>query len=115
MTDYESLEDVAAELDRFRDVPNDVLSSVVVRDGSCMRLYVENVPPQWLNDPTTDRELAARVCAGCPVRTQCLELELRTAGPVTVGVWGALNETDRRALYPVWAARRAIPGNGGGR
>jgi WhiB family redox-sensing transcriptional regulator len=39
------------------------------------------------------------------VRDECLELELRTAGADTVGVWGALPEQDRRALYPHWRQR----------
>jgi WhiB family redox-sensing transcriptional regulator len=43
--------------------------------------------------------LAARLCAGCPVRRECLEFELRTAGADTVGVWGGLSEDDREAIY----------------
>jgi WhiB family redox-sensing transcriptional regulator len=35
-----------------------------------------------------------------------LELELRVGGAETVGVWGALNEDDRRALHAVWSRRR---------
>ena len=53
-------------------------------------------------DPGTDREVAARLCAGCPVQPECLELELRLFGEQTVGVWGALGEDDRRALVPYW-------------
>jgi len=54
------------------------------------------------------------------VQNECLELELRTAGEHSVGVWGALPEDDRRALYPHWLQRgeRAedteSPGSGGG-
>jgi WhiB family transcriptional regulator, redox-sensing transcriptional regulator len=40
------------------------------------------------------------------VRAECLEFELHIAGEDTVGVWGALNEDDRRALHKVWACRR---------
>ena len=50
--------------------------------------------------------LATRLCAGCPVRAECLEFELRIGGDQTVGVWGALNQDDRRALHKVWACRR---------
>ena len=53
-----------------------------------------------------DRELATRMCAGCPVRAECLEFELRLGGTETVGVWGALNDEDRRALHAVWSRRR---------
>ena len=54
-----------------------------------------------------DRALAARMCAGCPVQRECLELELRTAGAETAGVWGGLCEVDRRALHTAWRGRRA--------
>ncbi|MCO1577697.1 WhiB family transcriptional regulator [Crossiella sp. SN42] len=97
---------MAAELDRYATVPDDVLLDVVTRDGACMWLYTNEKEPDWAGNDLTDRELAARICAGCPVRRECLELELRTAGPATAGVWGALSDEDRRALHPVWAARR---------
>jgi WhiB family redox-sensing transcriptional regulator len=45
------------------------------------------------------------MCGGCPVRDACLELELRTAGRHTVGVWGGLTDDDRRALYTHWVQR----------
>ena len=47
--------------------------------------------PERGRDGPPDRELAARLCAGCPV-VECLELELRIKGADTVGVWGALRE-----------------------
>ena len=34
----------------------------------------ENGPPRWLHQAGSDRELAARLCAGCPVQRECLEL-----------------------------------------
>ena len=43
------------------------------------------------------------------MRRECLEFELRTAGADTVGVWGGLNENDRRALHAIWAARAGRP------
>jgi WhiB family redox-sensing transcriptional regulator len=61
--------------------------------------------PAWRDEPLTDRELAARLCAGCPVRDECVELELRTAGAATVGVWGGLAEDDRRELHRHWLQR----------
>ena len=48
---------------------------------------------------------AKKVCIGCEVRAECLELELRIAGETTVGVWGGLNVDDRLALLKVWRAR----------
>ncbi|WP_424184933.1 WhiB family transcriptional regulator [Actinokineospora sp. G85] len=102
-------ERIAAELDAVADVPEEVLWHAVITDGACMAVYAEGQAPPFTGNERTDRELAARVCSGCPVRVQCLELELRTAGPLGLGVWGALNEEDRRAVYPLWLARR----NGG--
>jgi WhiB family redox-sensing transcriptional regulator len=46
-----------------------------------------------------DGEQAAQakaVCAGCPVRQQCLDYALATRIPV--GVWGGLSTTERDAL-----------------
>lgn len=38
---------------------------------------------------------AMKICAGCPVRTDCLEHALRT--PEDFGVWGGTGEEDRAA------------------
>ncbi len=44
-----------------------------------------------------DREARAKaICAGCPVRTDCLEYALRTREPY--GLWGGLNEYERRVV-----------------
>jgi WhiB family redox-sensing transcriptional regulator len=103
-------------------VPRDVLAAIVMRDGQCMWAFTCGDPPELTGIDTVDRELAARLCAACPVQDECLELELRTAGEQTAGVWGALAEDDRRALYPHWRQRgeRAEPlddgqSSGGGR
>lgn len=114
---------VAAGLDGLEQVPDDVLAEVVTRDGACMLLFRLDLEPEWAGDDLTDRETAARICAGCPVRRECLELELRTSGDQTLGVWGALPAEDVRALYPVWCSRRRRrggqlgdePREGGGR
>jgi WhiB family redox-sensing transcriptional regulator len=108
--DFDNFDDylaaLAAELDRYAAVPDDVLADIVHSQGSCMWLYANGDIPEWTGDDLTDRELAAVICAHCTARLECLELELRQAGPFTVGVWGALSETDRRALYLVWRDRR---------
>lgn len=39
---------------------------------------------------------AKAICAICPVRTQCLEYAVRIREPH--GVWGGLNEGERRVL-----------------
>ncbi|MGH3565030.1 MAG: WhiB family transcriptional regulator [Pseudonocardia sp.] len=95
----------AAELDNLAHVPDDVLSRLVACHGLCLWEITHGDLPMWTGAGSPDRELAARLCAGCPVRRECLEFELRTAGPDTVGVWGGLSEDDRRALHAVWQAR----------
>jgi WhiB family transcriptional regulator, redox-sensing transcriptional regulator len=97
--------DIAWRLDRLRWAPRGVLAEVTRRDGACMQPSSDGDLPLWSDDYLTDRELAERLCAGCPVRDECLEVELRAAGDTTVGVWGALSDDDRRAVYPHWLRR----------
>jgi WhiB family transcriptional regulator, redox-sensing transcriptional regulator len=107
ITPDEDLEliEIAWRLDRLRWVPRSVLAELVTRSGACMVPSADGDLPLWDEQYLTDRELAGLLCAGCPVRDQCLELELRVAGDQTVGVWGALSDDDRRALYPYWLQR----------
>jgi WhiB family transcriptional regulator, redox-sensing transcriptional regulator len=102
---------IAWRLDRLRWVPRDLLNKIVKRDGTCAWTYTNGDPPQLTSNSLSDPELALWLCGHCPVRDECLELELRTAGEQTAGVWGGLNEDDRRALYPHWRQRgeRAEP------
>ncbi|MGH4012227.1 MAG: WhiB family transcriptional regulator [Pseudonocardiaceae bacterium] len=97
---------MAARLDRLQQVPTDVLTTVVVRRGLCLWGLWPAVEPDWEDCAPSDRALAERLCEGCPVIDQCLELELRTAGASTTGVWGATCEEDRRALHGIWRQRR---------
>jgi WhiB family redox-sensing transcriptional regulator len=99
------LAEILTRLDRLIPVPTDVLADIVMRDGACMACSGNGDTPALGGRAGPDRELAARICEGCPVQDQCLELELRWAGPYTVGVWGALSDQDRRALYPLWRER----------
>jgi WhiB family redox-sensing transcriptional regulator len=96
---------IAWRLDRLRWVPRDVLGEIVMRDGACVWAYADGDPPQLTGGDLADRRLARWLCSHCPVQDECLELELRMAGERTTGVWGALNEDDRRALYRHWRAR----------
>jgi WhiB family transcriptional regulator, redox-sensing transcriptional regulator len=105
--DRERFEAIAGRLDWLAAVPDEVLAGVVTRDGLCFWAFRRGDVPAMTGQDTADRELAASLCAGCPVIDQCLELELRQAGPDTVGIWGALPEDDRRAVYRAWLARRA--------
>lgn len=98
---------IAAELDRYAKVPDDVLMEIVTRDGTCMWLWANDDEPEWQGEEITDRDLAARLCEPCPVRKLCLEWEFRMAGEHQWGVCGGLTGEDRRAVYQAWRARRA--------
>ncbi|MFC4003979.1 WhiB family transcriptional regulator [Prauserella oleivorans] len=100
-------EEIAARLDRYAAMPDDVLAELVTRDGLAFWAFDRDAIPEPTGETEPDRELAAWLCAGCPVLDACLELELRWAGADTAGVWGGLAEDDRRAVHRVWAARRA--------
>lgn len=104
--DTQDYDGIAAGLDRWRQVPTEALTTVVVRYGLCLWGLWPSQEPDWDGCAPSDRELAARLCAGCPVIDQCLELELRTAGASTTGVWGATCDDDRRALHRIWRQRR---------
>lgn len=105
MSEPQRYEQWAAELDELVVVPTEVLADWVTARGRCLWETTSGEPPKWTGMDEPDRELAARLCAGCPVRVECLELELRVGGAQTVGVWGALNAEDRRALHEVWSSR----------
>jgi hypothetical protein len=69
-------------------------------DAACARTDPELFFPQ--GQPTTAaamEEAAKRICAGCPVRAECLEYALET-GQHT-GVWGGCTESERRQLARV--------------
>ena len=96
----------AAELDGFSHIPTELLLDLVEQGGTCWWEVMSGDPPSIADEAMPDRALAARMCAGCPVQRECLELELRTAGAETAGVWGGLCEVDRRALHTARRARR---------
>jgi len=103
--EHDRLAAIAARLDRLMWTPTEVLSRVVTEDGMCFWAFTRGDVPAMSGEESADRELAARLCAGCPVQDECLELDLREAGPTAIGVWGAMTEDDRRALHPLWLAR----------
>lgn len=65
-------------------------------------------PPQHL-EKKEEREMreaqAKAVCARCPVRQQCLAYAIATREPY--GVWGGLNEHERRRIAVAGGEREA--------
>jgi WhiB family redox-sensing transcriptional regulator len=43
--------------------------------------------------------VAKRICSGCAVQTECLDLALRNHE--MHGIWGGLNEEERRSLFRI--------------
>jgi WhiB family redox-sensing transcriptional regulator len=113
MNSQDRLRYLAGRLDRLAAVPTDALASIVMQRGACIDALISGEPPELTGVDSADRELAARLCSGCPVQEECLELELRWSGSQTSGVFGAVSDADRRALYPYWRARRAHRRRGG--
>jgi len=93
---------VVARLRRLRSVSNEALGAVIRGRGACLEPLPNGVAPGWLHDEYTDPDLAASLCARCPVRDECTELELRLADDHLVGLWGAYGEHGRRALHRLW-------------
>jgi WhiB family redox-sensing transcriptional regulator len=55
--------------------------------------------PSWFekrSEKQAREAVAKAICGRCPVREHCLEYALATRDPH--GVWGGLNEMERRAL-----------------
>ena len=67
MVNRDDYEEIADRLDRYAAVPDDVLAEVVTRDGLCFWAFDRSEMPELSGEDTPDRELAARLCAGCPV------------------------------------------------
>lgn len=78
-----------------------------MRDASCRALPTEVVnvvffPPPWGErkmDKIEREERAKAICAYCVVRSECLESALRNKEPI--GVWGGLNEKERKDILAV--------------
>lgn len=69
-----------------------------VRDAACRCSDRLVVSPQESVDHRRSRERAAKqVCGDCSVRRACLDFALRVHEPL--GIWGGLNEVERRALH----------------
>ncbi|MGH8328620.1 MAG: WhiB family transcriptional regulator [Steroidobacteraceae bacterium] len=56
----------------------------------------ETDPEAFFPDKGDSTAAAKRVCAGCPVRAECLEYALQRGE--RYGVWGGTSERQRRAI-----------------
>jgi WhiB family redox-sensing transcriptional regulator len=59
-------------------------------------LFFPPAQPERKEDRLVRERAAKLICAGCPVRVQCLEYALSVREPY--GIWGGLNEYERRRL-----------------
>ena len=59
-------------------------------------LCAETDPEAFFPDKGGSTRDAKRVCAGCPVRAECLEFAL--ASDERFGIWGGLSERERRRV-----------------
>jgi len=64
-----------------------------MRSAACANVDPELFFPANSRQPATE---AKEVCAGCPVRAECLEYSL--VNEEEYGVWGGLAEKERRQL-----------------
>lgn len=106
---------VIAELDVVAELPDVDLWNAVHRRGSCGWLFTSGAAPEWTGNDRVDRAAVAPICGACPVWRECLELEFRTHGDATAGVWGPLDEEGRRGAFLSWLDRRDSPPAGGRR
>ncbi|MGY1605279.1 WhiB family transcriptional regulator [Geodermatophilus sp. SYSU D00815] len=59
-------------------------------------LCAETDPEAFFPEKGGSTREAKRVCAGCPVRLQCLEFAL--GNDERFGIWGGLSERERRRI-----------------
>lgn len=65
-----------------------------MKQGACLDVDPELFHPASQAPDAADP--AKRICHGCPVRSDCFEWSLETGQGQ--GVWGGLDENERRAL-----------------
>ena len=66
-------------------------------DARCVGEDPELFFPVGTSEPALSQvETAKAICAGCPVRADCLEWSLVTCQDA--GVWGGLDEEERRVI-----------------
>ncbi len=74
------------------------------QDAECRDLDPTLFFPVGVTGAAVDQIAAAKdICAGCPVRSECLEFAITTNQEF--GVWGGTSEDERRVLRRKWRAR----------
>lgn len=74
------------------------------QDAECRDLDPNLFFPVGVTGAAVDQIAAAKgICAGCPVRSECLEFAITTNQEF--GVWGGTSEDERRVLRRKWRAR----------
>jgi WhiB family transcriptional regulator, redox-sensing transcriptional regulator len=76
--------------------------------GEVAAWFFPEAPEESREDRREREGRAKAICAACPVKDECLEYSLRTREPH--GVWGGLNEYERRARIRERAAAERAAG-----
>lgn len=94
--------------------PSDFLADTVSAQGLCQRAEPECRGGWWPGeggpnhgDITCERELAERLCGGCPARLACLALSYGQTEHGRWGIWGGVAARDRHELRKLWKQARA--------
>ena len=66
--------------------------------GEAAEAFFPPGPVEAREDRLAREAVAKAICARCPVRRLCLEYALAVREPY--GIWGGLNEYERRRLLP---------------
>src|SRR5581483_5535604 len=71
---------------------------LVNKESWCQKALCAEVGPWdlWFPEKGGSTKDAKRVCAGCPVKVECLDYALRT--DQRFGIWGGFSEQERRRL-----------------
>ena len=70
-------------------------SRAICREADA-RCFVPPMSGESADERRVRESAAKRICADCPVRRECLDYALRVRE--SLGIWGGLDETERRAL-----------------
>jgi WhiB family redox-sensing transcriptional regulator len=81
------------------------LRDQVLAHGLCVGTHTDDWFPISAVDSAEADQHAERQCAGCPVRTECLELAL--LGGEDFGIWGGTTPARRRRMRRNRARRSA--------